>query len=143
MRRAASLERLTHFFDRVAERVRYTAAPLAELFYAVADNGEFSDLPLLVHWRCQSTDDPREALQRAIAACRDEMGLSVQDERLLAEFAEGFGAADLSGEVSRCRHFVGRLEEQCAAAREALHRKGRLYITLGLCGGGAAVLMLI
>lgn len=141
-RRACSLELLTRLCEQLAERIRYTAAPLEELLRSLAAATEFETFCLLRCVRRQPLGDPRGALLEALVQSADELGITRDDRRLFEEFAADFGAADLMGEVQRCRQYAALFRERCEAAREDVRCRGRLYVTLGLCGGSALALVL-
>lgn len=125
---------ITRFCEQLAEQIRYTAAPLDELLQTVASAPEFSSFGL----SRVGTEDPRSVL----ASGANNPGFSMGDRRLFEEFAAGFGRADLEGEIQRCRQYAALFEERYRAAREDIRRRGRLYVTLGLCGGSALALVL-
>ncbi len=129
-------------FEQLAERIRYTAAPLEDLLRSLAMTAEFQDLCLLRCAAAQPSGDPRGALQTAVEHCAGELGLSAEDKRLLMEFAEDFGAADLAGEIQRCRQYAALFRDRHTTAHAEVRRKGRLYVTLGICGGSALALVL-
>ncbi len=136
------LHRRTVFLDRVsrwliwsAEQIRYTAAPLSDVLRAAESSAEFSELPFL-------RGDTRGAVCELIRQHRTAMALTEEDARILCECVDGWGTADLDGEVSRLRRYGAVIEERCTAAREDAARRGRLFVTLGVCGGGAAALLL-
>lgn len=139
-RRALSWTLLAQLAEQLGERIRCTSAPLAVVWQELAMCSELRRLPLLRG--AVATDDVRHALREAVAASADEMALNADDTCLLTEFVDGCGAADIAGEVLRCRQYAVQFRERSAEARaEAAHR-GRLYITLGFCGGSMAALLL-
>lgn len=138
--RAVSLELLSHFAEQLAERIRYTTAPLAVLLRELACSAEFDRLPLLQG--VPAAEDPRRALCESAEACAGEMALNVEDALLLTEFIRGWGNADVIGEVQRCRQYGARFRERFESARAEAHRKEKLYVTLGICGGSMAALLL-
>ncbi len=138
--RVFSLERLAYLADRLAECVRSTAAPLSSLLSELSQSAELSMLPL---WEeATFSDNPRGGFCVAVKAHAGEMGLDAEDARLLTEFIDGWGEADVAGEVERCRQYAARFGQRCESAREKAQRMGSLYVTLGICGGGAAALLL-
>lgn len=119
----------------MAERIRYTAAPLGEVLRDMRNTTEFETLSFL-------NGDTREAVCEQLNRERRAMALTEEDVRLLSECIDGWGAGDLTGEVSRLRRYATMFEERCAAARTDAARRGRLYVTLGICGGSAVALIL-
>lgn len=140
-RRSDSLGRITRFCEQLAEGIRYTAAPLEDLLCSLASTAEFQKFPLLQ--AAQLSDDPRRSLLTSLERHADELGLNTQDKQMFEEFIVDFGAADLAGEVQRCGRYAVLFRERYAAAREIVCRKGRLYVTLGLCGGCTLSLVLV
>lgn len=138
--RVATLERLAYLADHLAECVRSTAAPLSALLLELSQIAELSTLPL---WQDATlTGDVRGEFCAAVKTHAGDMGLDAEDARLLAEFIDGWGATDVAGEVQRCRQYAARFVQRCESARERAQRMGSLYVTLGICGGGAAALLL-
>lgn len=127
--------------EQLAERIRYTAEPLEELLGFFAASSEWRDFCLLRDLRPPLTA-PRDAWLEVVRQSTAELGISAEDERLLCEFVTDFGAADLTGEVRRCRQYAAMLRERGEMARNDVRCRGRLYITLGFCGGSALALLL-
>ncbi len=138
-RRVSALDLLVRFSEQMAEQMRYTTAPLEELIKDLAKREEFAKEPLFSGWRA---GDPRQALCTACRTEGDAWGLSSEDRRLFEEFVSQLGMSDLEGEITRCRRYARLFSERCTAAREELRHKGRLYITLGCCGGSALALVM-
>lgn len=136
--RAAALELLARFAERLAERIRYTAAPLYALWQEMIP--EFEQLPLLRQLN-------RAALMQqdwceAVPTAAEEMYLNAEDTRLLTEFIRGLGKADVEGERRRCCQYAAQFRSRGEEARAESTRKGALYVTLGICGGSMAALLL-
>ncbi len=133
--RARSLQLLSRSVEALSERIRTTAVPLHRLLPEVVP-------PPFCAQLCDG-DNPRDALLQAADACAEAWALTAADRRLWREFAEGFGTADKEGEVRRCVQYAARLRTVGEEAKEAAVRCGRLYMTLGLCGGGLLALLMI
>lgn len=134
-RRASTLDRIARWLTYTADHIRYTAAPLGDVLQETRGVMEFEMLPFL----CGNT---REAVCEAIRKHRAVMALTDEDERLLCECIDGWGTSDLEGEVSRLRRYGTIFAERHVAAKMDAVRRGRLFVTLGICGGGAAALLL-
>lgn len=143
-RRSDALERLVRLCEQMAERIRYTAAPLEELLSFFSTSSEwqgfclFRGLPAT-----SSTEDWRAAWLKSVTQSAGELGLTEEEQRLLCEFTTDFGRNDLEGEIQRCRRYATTFRERCASAQNDVRCRGRLYITLGFCGGSALALLLI
>ena len=113
-------------------QIRLTAAPIKSVWKTLAGSSEFEQLPLLQESfeRCQTT------------LCAESMALSAEDAQVLSEFLSGCGTADVTGEVERCTQYARLFHERSQTAREDAVRCGRLYVTLGICGGSMAALLL-
>ena len=68
--------------------------------------------------------------------------LNHEDKRLLVEWLDGWGGGDLDGEVERCRRYAAQFHDRFETAVTEARRRGRSYITLGLCAGGMLALLL-
>lgn len=84
----------------------------------------------------------RERWKAAIDAKGEEWGLSADDRTLLKAFVEGIGKSDVEGEVRFCEDYCEAVSAHLSAAREDMKTKGRLQLTLGICGGLLAALLL-
>lgn len=123
--------------------MRYTAAPLGEILRELAFSAEFQQFPLLKHLSEASAVTWRTDLSKAVRCCSAELGLTSEDEQLLAAFTDGWGTADVQGEVHRFEQYALLFEEQCLAARDMVKRRGQIYVTWGVCGASAVVLLLL
>ncbi len=123
--------------------MRYTAAPLGELLRELAALAEFEQFSLLKRLSAASAVRWRADLNDAVRCCSLELGLNAEDERLLAAFTNGWGTADVQGEVHRFEQYAALFEEQCLAARDMVQRRGQVYVTWGVCGGSALALLLL
>lgn len=128
------LERLSAYW---ADRIRATAAPLSVLATEAAVTAEFRSLPF---W--QGDSYTRSALCEAARHGAAALALNEEDKRLLVDFIDGFGGGDVSGEAERCRRYAVQFHARFEAAAEEARRRGRSHITLGLCAGGMAALLL-
>ena len=138
-KRTQTLELLSRLAKQLAENVRYTAAPLSALVAKAAQEQAFAPLRFLTE--CVG-EDPRTSICRAAREEAAVLGLDEEDSRLLAEFFSGFGQADAIGESERCRRFATLFEKCGEEARAAYKHKSTLYVTLGVCGGSMAALLL-
>ena len=133
------LERIVRLLEWTTDYIRYTTAPLNEVLREAARVSEFERLLFLQQL---PADLSRHTVCEAVTEKSNAMMLADADVRLLCEIIEGWGMADLSGEIHRCRQYTARFEKQYRAACEDAERRGRLYITLGICGGSALALVL-
>lgn len=133
-KRADVLGRLARLMDYWADRIRATAAPLSDLASEAASVAEFCALPLW-HGAPYTRVSLCEAVQTAAI-------LNHEDKRLLVEWLDGWGGGDLDGEVERCRRYAAQFHDRFETAVTEARRRGRSYITLGLCAGGMLALLL-
>ena len=119
-RRVSTLGQLSRFMVRLADQIRYTAAPVEELLTAAESSGEFDGLSMLGH------------------VCS-----RLRKGELLRGFGSQLGRTDVEGQIANCRQYGDLLEQRLTEAREAAAAKGRLYMTLGFAGGMALALLLL
>ena len=132
-RRVEVLTRFLRVVERLAENIRYSAAPIEEILIQL--------LPDLFERDC-STADPRERLGKAIWEQGTGWGLSTDDRHLLRGFADGIGRSDIDGEMRFCGEYHKAIDGHLAQAREELRVKGRLFVIFGVCGGLLAALLM-
>ena len=136
-KRWAMLVLLSRLIQRMGEQIRCTAAPLGAVWQMLATGAEFERLPLLHH-----TVSTREERCRAVELCAESMALDGDDKGLLLEFLGGCGETDIAGEVTRCQQYARLFYERSNTAKEEVMRRGKLCVTLGVCGGSMAALLL-
>lgn len=82
-----------------------------------------------------------EAFAAAVAAQRDI--LLPEEQRLLLEFAEGFGGSGMEQQLRRMNGYRVQIEERRRTAEKEAAQKGKIYQMMGVAAGVcAAVLML-
>ncbi len=101
---------------------------------------EFRGFPLLP--TTDTTASVREQWVAVLTRRGSEQGLAPEDMTLLCTFATQLGKSDTAGQLQLCEEYGALLQDQLEIAREALATKGRLCLTLGLCGGIVVVLLL-
>lgn len=144
-RRVTSLDQLSRFMVRMADQIRYTAAPVEELLESAENSGEFADLPILgrICSKIRNGERVPDAWENAVEEDGRESGLTEGDRDLLRGFGSQFGRTDVEGQIANCRQYGDLLGQRLAEAREASAAKGRLYLTLGFAGGMSLALLLL
>ena len=144
-RRVTVLGQLSRFMTRLADQIRYTAAPVEELLEAAESSGEFGELPLLgrICSRIRNGERVLDAWEAAVEEDGRLSGLTRADRELLHGFGSQLGKTDVEGQIANCRQYGELLDQRLSEAREASAAKGRLYMTLGFAGGMALALLLL
>ena len=135
------LERFERFLECAAEQIRFSAMPAAQLLQELATMSEFTEFSLLQ--AVAGKKDFRTAWQLALDRSGKKIGLSAEEQDLLADFMNGFGKTDVVGEVRYCEQYRLLVNKRLETVREEVRSRGRLYVTLGFCGGGMAGLLLL
>ena len=65
------------------------------------------------------------------------------DREIMIEFFCAIGTSDLNGQSAVCKKAVLRASQVLQEAREELNSKGKMYRSLGICAGLAAVIFFI
>lgn len=133
-KRADTLGRLSRLAEFWADRIQATAAPLPVIAAETASVSEFRVLPF---WHGEPYT--KASLCNTVQSVPS---LNDEDKRLLFEFIDGWGGGDIDGEVQRCRRYATQFRARFEGAAEDAQRRGRSHITLGLCAGGMAALLL-
>ena len=141
-RRVNALQQFLLFINRLSERIRYTTAPLSVLLQALSKTDEFKDFPLLQISFQGAGREMRRYWQDAIEEQGESWGFSADDRVLVKAFTGELGKTDAAGEVRFCEDYETLTRSRLEQAREDWKSKGRLYLTLGACGGIAAALLL-
>lgn len=139
-RRARFLETVEKWCAYTAAQIRYTAAPIRDIWQSAARRPEFESLVFLEG--AQDTEW-KEHIYRLLSVDACTWELSSEDMALILEWIGGIGNSDLDGQLTHCVRYGERFAEQYRAAKEKAAGTGRLYISLGVLGGIAAVLLLL
>lgn len=135
-RRERMLAALIRLITRMGTRLRYTAAPLADILSHAAEEGGYAPLEL----PCFSTATPFPACWNVLI---EKTGLPQEDRQLLRSFGEEMGRTDLTGQLAHIEMYGALLEEQRRHAAEEYRKKGRLPAVLWTAGAAAAALLLL
>ena len=126
-------EALYGFLSEMELRIRLYSAPLSEIC------ASFSDPVLL---RCGAVAELRKGeLENAFLLAGDGVGNGCLDA--LRRFARSIGSGGYEESVSACKEILELLGKECSSMKASLGDRTRLYTTLGLCAGAAAVILLI
>lgn len=135
-RRERMLAALIRLIARIGTRLRYTAAPLADLLSRAAEEGGYTPLEL-----------PRFSPSTPFPVCWDGLvektALPEEDRKLLRSFGEEMGRTDLAGQLAHIEMYGSLLEERRRQAAEEYRKKGRLPVVLWTAGAAAAALLLL
>ena len=142
-RRVTSFEQMKAV-SFIETQIRYSGAPVYEILQK-ASKSDFGKLKFL-----QKAADlirgglkPDIAWESAINLYCDDVGFTADDRGLVFDFGKGLGSSDTEGQLRHCETYRRLFSDRLKRARTDAQYKGRLYITLGICGGlGAALLML-
>lgn len=92
-------------------------------------------------------DIPKRGIRRAwcdaLAECRVPLGLTEEDVKILAALAAELGISDRENQIKNIRYVLSRLEPERAAAEERFRTLSRLYRSLCMFSGLAAVILLV
>lgn len=139
-RRQKTLHRCICAIRRLGDRIRYAATPLETILCELSDSEEFRGFALLP--QPEKDADLREAWATLVRERGGEQGLSADDITVMAAFVTEIGKSDVTGQLKFCEEYGEILENHRLAAQRDLENKGRLYMTLGICGGVTAALLL-
>lgn len=79
----------------------------------------------------------RQSIRQAVIARNDT------DREIMLEFFTAIGTSDLNGQAAICEKAECQAADQLAQAAAELNGKGKMYRSLGLCAGLAAVIFFI
>lgn len=142
-RRYAALSEICTGLRRISLGLAYTNQTVAELIVNVGGEGT-QGLFTRVARDVASGTTPMAAWERAEREGRAALcGLSPNDGKALTVFFSLLGGSDRCSQRKHADAALGMLSVQCAAARDAYEKNGRIYRTMGvLLGAGMAILML-
>ena len=139
-KRAAFLETVEKWCAYTASQIRYTAAPIRDIWQAAAKRPEFASLTFL---NGTKEADWKERVYRQMSVDACAWYASGEDVELILEWIGGIGNSDLDGQLTHCIRYGERFSEQYHTAKDKAATAGRLYVSLGVLGGVAAVLLLL
>ena len=124
----------------ISERIRYGSVPLETVLTELSQTDEFCTFSLLPS--SGSGGDVRSRWIETITERGKDNALLADDEMILCGFARDLGKSDASGQVRFCEEYRERIQRQLEEARQAVNTAGRIWLTLGVCGGIATALLL-
>ncbi|MBQ8731872.1 MAG: stage III sporulation protein AB [Oscillospiraceae bacterium] len=142
-KRVEQIADLQLFLSEAERRIAFSAPPTDQLIRSLCEDSRFATLLLASEYQKlrQKNLPPGDALAEAV---RIQKGISLRPEdlRLFSDAAKQLGTTDLNGQLSLCREYRMRLEENRILAEKERDRSARLYQTLGLlCGAGAGIIL--
>ena len=140
-KRIRSLEWCERFLECAAQRIRFSALPIAELLKDLSFMEEFSQFSLLQ--AASNSEDFRASWQCELKYFAKEFSLSVREKELFSDFMNGFGKTDIVGEVHHCEQYHLLVHQCIEDVRIQVKQKGNLYLTLGFCCGGLIGLLFL
>ncbi len=88
-------------------------------------------------------NDFRIAWQQELNGFSADFSLSTREKELFSDFMNGFGKTDIVGEVHYCEQYRTLVHHRIEELRAQTKQKGKLYLTLGFCGGGLLGLLFL
>lgn len=145
-RREKLLSALQNSVRRLMMRMEYEKKPLAAIAAGCAV-GELKPLWKTFSEELYRGEEPRAAFSKALDAADMQIAgfraVGLRERELLKEFASALGATELDGQKKNAAMLLSGLEPLWEEASGAYHAKGRIYQTMGmLCGAAAVILML-
>lgn len=141
-RRAAILQSFERLASYTATQIRYTAAPMGDIFVSASSQSDLTPLQGFLG-RFETGKDWRETFRQGIAQDFVGQGLEQADTAIISGWGEGLGSTDIPGQLEHCHRCGEQLREQAAAARQQALTKGKLYTSLGVAGGLTVALLWI
>ncbi len=133
--RVKKLESFLKFISNAKSEIRYTAAPVERILARQGRDLDFQPA-------CLRSLEGGSDFYKAWETCAG-VGWNKKDAALLQEFGRGLGATDVEGQLAHCDLYLRLTEERLDEAQRDRDAKSKLYATLGVSGGIAAVLLLI
>ncbi len=130
---------------RLAERIRYTAAPIGDILCELAACEGFADFSVLTDTARLVGEDGefRSAWRQAVRIQQDRLAFTQEELTLMTEAVVLLGDGDALSEMRHCEQYAARLHTCVQRRSEDKRVRGRLYTALGLCGGCAVGLLLL
>lgn len=142
-KRVEALKKTQLFLQLLSERIRYTLSPLDDIFKGLSQEPLLSGLdfiPLCDERMARHMPFP-EAFRESIQNCRCPLGK--RDRMLLEEICSVLGASAVENQLEGMALIKSNLSEQTRLAQEDVDRRSRLYTSLGMLSGAAAVIVLL
>ena len=128
---------LTEFQKIVAQFGIYTQYAHTDIFETMRRIHANEKSELLGRLLALQSDWNRASVDAAI------MAENSADREIMLDFFTSIGTTDLSGQAAVCAQAAGRVSAQLAQAKEEWNNKGKMYRSLGLCAGLAAVIFFV
>lgn len=131
------VRRLTEFQKIVAQFEMYTQYAHTDIFETMRRINESEKSELLCRLLALQSNWNRASISGVIPA------ENRADHEMMLDFFTSVGTTDLSGQAAVCAQAAGRVSVQLAQAKEEWNGKGKMYRSLGLCAGLAAVIFFV
>lgn len=138
-KRAVFLETVENLCAYTTTQIRYTCAPIYDIWKDARVKSEFASLHFL---NALESGNWKQNVRQYVSIDAASNGVTGEDVQILLEWFDGLGNSDLEGQIEHCIRYSERLSVQRNQARERAGRVGKLYSSLGALGGVAAVLLL-
>ena len=132
-RRMLQGEGMLQLLRHIRTQISCFSTPLPEI-YASFENPALSDAGFLRVLR-------QDGLAAALDAC--EVCLEESERRMLLSFAEELGNSYRTDQLALCDAYIDELAAVCERKKNELPKKSKLYRSLILTGGLAAVILLL
>lgn len=141
--RVKSLELLIAFLKALSDELRYTLAPIDELFISLGEREEFSRVDFMFNTldSMNNGEDFPTAFKTNIE--NSSLELDVEDKRIFKNLGDLLGATDLNGQLHGIGYIETLLSEQLNIAKLKYQGQGKIYRTLGVLSGLAIGIILI
>lgn len=121
----------------VTEQIRYTAAPIKEIFRKLSSDDDWQALQQCL----DGYSDQREKFATFLQEDASLNGLHKEDIELLIKWYDGLGKSDMQGQIIHCNQYREEIRNHLTLAKQDAQVKGKLFTTLGITGSLAFSLM--
>jgi len=146
-RRVSQLTEFGQVLHQLEFDIDFLNIPLAESLEKISKNcsGGVRDIIFYVKERLTNDRciDMQKIWERGFVRFREEIFLSIEDQKILTDFAKNLGAGDRNSEKNNIKMTTARLKIAEEEAREIAKTNVRMYRGLGILAGVFIVIVLI
>lgn len=129
-------------FNMIKTKIRFTYAPLKEIFYDVSKNIK-SKTSLIFTNVCSYMEENDATKSWNEAINETETNLTKEDKEIISQFGKLLGKTDIEGQLNEIELSLNFLQMQIEKAENEKNKNAKLYKSLGVIAGVGIIIILI
>jgi len=141
-KRVQELQDFKSAFNMLKTKIRYTYAPLKDIFEDIARN-VYSKTATVFEMASKYMDDENATVSWNRAVTEAELSITKEDKNAICELGKLLGKTDIDGQINEIELSLTFLENQIEKAEVEKNKNAKLYKSLGAITGIAIIIILL